>query len=237
MNNKLGASATDYWRDKQDAYHRHSDEIWLSKYAEELLALLPKRGTLVDVGCGTCQLTTSLASAYDEVIGFDSSASMLKEGRQRLIQHRVNNVLLTQGDATRFPKEVANVDAILVNGVLQYLDREAMKEHLSECLRVLSPRGTILWGLIPDARLRHMWYAGALSTQQRTWYAKALIWLSTMRSLMAARAKGDILWDGIGRWFWPHEIQELAAEQGLSCQLVHAWYYEYRFHAILRRSN
>ena len=62
-----------FWKDKTEAQHRHHDERWFRLYAQELLAIMPSGGTLLDVGCGAAQLTTYLAGQFDSIIGIDLS--------------------------------------------------------------------------------------------------------------------------------------------------------------------
>ena len=67
----LAASARRYWSTQSDAKHRSTDEAAYARYADELLAIVPASGTLVDVGCGACEVTAHLAPYFDHVIGFD----------------------------------------------------------------------------------------------------------------------------------------------------------------------
>src|SRR5437868_1162393 len=83
-----------YWSDKTDAKHRYSTEKWLQIYSSELLALLPQGGTLLDVGCGACQITTYLAPAFERVYAIDFSDSMLETARQRIKNLQITNISL-----------------------------------------------------------------------------------------------------------------------------------------------
>jgi 2-polyprenyl-3-methyl-5-hydroxy-6-metoxy-1,4-benzoquinol methylase len=80
----LASLSHKYWRGKTDGMHRHSEEEWFQKYAAELLAMLPLRGTLLDVGCGSCQVTTYLAQVFEHVYAFDFSEQCSQPAKSEL---------------------------------------------------------------------------------------------------------------------------------------------------------
>jgi cyclopropane-fatty-acyl-phospholipid synthase len=223
----------DYWIGKVNAEHRHADEPWFERYAQELAALMPHGGTLFDVGCGSCQITTYLAPAYDRIVAFDFSESMLAAARTRIAERGITNMTVLTGEAVRFPESEATANAILANGVVQYLDEAAMRRHLAECARVLAPGGVVCWGMVPNRYLRWKWYSGQLANPRppltervkRRWY----------RSKDFMRARGAHLWDGIGYWFTQEEMRRVCESAGFDVEFRNSWYYEYRFTALLRR--
>ncbi len=129
-----------HWGQKTHGGHRYADEHWLKKYADEILFLLPHGGTLLDVGCGACELTVYLASAFDFVYAIDFSESMLAAARERLHKRSVTNIKLTYGQAEKFPSEIDNVNCVLSYGMVQYLDNQGFVKHLQECYRVLNKK-------------------------------------------------------------------------------------------------
>lgn len=230
----LRAASKSLWTGKTDADHRHHDERWFARYAHELLALLPHGGTLFDVGCGSCQVTTHLANAYDRVVAFDFSESMIQAARERVREQGIDRIALMIGEATAFPEPAGTADVILANGVIQYLDAPALRRHLSECHRSLAPGGVICWGLVPNARLRWLWYAGALSNPRPPLAARLRRRWFRFRSWLL-RDRGTPLWDGIGHWFVQEDLRATCEAAGFDVEFVNAWYYEYRFHVILKR--
>jgi len=227
---------TEFFHGRVDAGHRYSGEDWFAKYAGELLALVPRGGVLLDVGCGACQITTHLSAAYDRVIAFDLSDSMLAAARERADLFGVTNVEICSGDASRFPASVKSADVILANYMLQYLDGPALLAHLRECERVLAPGGVICWGLIPNANLRRLWYAGALSNPRPRARHMLKAYVKTRFRWWKSERRGDSLWDNIGLWFTQDELRQVAGGMGFAVEFRNSWFYEYRFHALLRRA-
>jgi ubiquinone/menaquinone biosynthesis C-methylase UbiE len=224
-----------FYNGRTDAGHRYSSEAWLARYAEELLALMPSGGTLLDVGCGSCQITTYLAAAFDRVVAFEPSDSMREAALERSELVGAYNVQVLKGDAVCFPPEAEQADVILTNGVIQYLDKAALCTHLLECGRVLNPGGTILWALIPDANLRRLWYLGALTNPRPPLRRMIHRYAKIQLNWWKAKRRGDILWDEIGLWFTREELRAVAEEMGFAVEFRNSWFYEYRFAALLTR--
>jgi SAM-dependent methyltransferase len=112
------------------------------------MAVLPAQSkTILDVGCGTGLLTARLAAERPEasVTGFDFSAGMLEQGRQR-----DPNRSWVRGDATRLPVRASCIDVITCTESFHwYPDQPAA---LREFARVLRPNGrAIITFLSPPA--------------------------------------------------------------------------------------
>lgn len=102
-----------------------------------MLALLPAEWTVADLGCGTGQMVSLLASNVAQVIGVDSSPEMLAAAKKRLRAHA--NVDLREGDLEGLPIEDAACDAALMVLVLTYVVDPAVA--LAEMMRVIRPGG------------------------------------------------------------------------------------------------
>jgi ubiquinone/menaquinone biosynthesis C-methylase UbiE len=233
----IRAASQDYWRHKIDAVHRHSDEDWFRLYAQELLAMMPLGGTLFDVGCGACQLTTYLADAFDRIVAIDLSDSMLSAARNRVASLKLSQIVLMKGDATQLPVPDRSADVILAYGVIQYLDEAGVQKHLAECERVLKPGGLICWGLTPNARMRRLWYAGALSNPRPSLIQMCRRSMHAHYAWARAIKGGNPLWDGVGNWFDQTLLYARCDRAGFVAEFRNCWYYEYRFHVLLRRKE
>ena len=110
----LSSFSHKYWSGKTDALHRHSKEEWFQKYASELVAMLPSQGTLLDVGCGSCQITTYLASHFEHIYAVDFSETMLMAASRRIESLGVTNITLSHGTAQEFPQAVNRTDDLIL---------------------------------------------------------------------------------------------------------------------------
>ena len=230
----LAESSRRFWSDKSDGMHRSSTEAAYAKYADELLALLPRGGTLIDVGCGSFQVASYLAPHFAKVIGFDRSDAMLAAARQRVDRLGLANVELTLGDARAFPAALPKADVVLSYGVVQYLSLDELGRHLRECRNALKTGGVACSALVPNAAQQSLYYYGKLvpAGTRITGHLKTFIELN--RRKLKARIANDPLWDGMGSWFSLADFEAAAKSAGFDAEFRHCWFYDYRFHALLR---
>ena len=225
---KLQSFSQKYWIGKTDGGHRYSTEQWFQKYASELLAMLPFRGTLLDVGCGACQLTTYLAPEFEQVYAVDFSETMLAS---------LTNVKLLSGTAQKFPEVISSANVILSYQLLQYLTLTDFRQHLRECQRVLNGGGMVCAAMIPNSAQRDLYYQRQLIPNQQQFVGRMRRWIQLTRRRLIAHFQRNLLWDGIGNWFSQADIERIANESGFDVEFRNSWFYEYRFHALLTRKE
>ncbi|MDO8502202.1 MAG: metalloregulator ArsR/SmtB family transcription factor [Gemmatimonadaceae bacterium] len=131
---KFFSSAAGQWdRLRVELFGRRADLMGL-------LGLLDDTWTVGDLGCGTGQLTESLAPFVGRVIAVDDSSAMLAAARRRLTS--MNNVDVRSGRLESLPIEDGSLDAALLFLVLHYVPEPA--EAIAEARRVLKPGGRLL---------------------------------------------------------------------------------------------
>jgi ArsR family transcriptional regulator len=108
--------------------------------AEGLLALLPREWTVVDIGCGTGNVSELLSPLVKRVIAVDASAAMLKAARKRLEGR--GNVEFVRGEVQSLPLNDASADAAVAFLVLHHVPE--IGAALAEMRRVLRPGGIAL---------------------------------------------------------------------------------------------
>jgi len=116
-----------------DQYERFRGER--SRPFFDLLSRIPDRSykSIVDLGCGTGDLTSALADHWPEsrVTGVDLSEEMLVPARERVEAGRVEFV---KGDLAVWRPD-APAELIVSNAAIQWVeDHEAVLRHLSSCL-------------------------------------------------------------------------------------------------------
>src|SRR5438034_11831675 len=103
--------------DAWDAALYEKDHSFVWKQAASLVELLaPRRGERVlDLGCGTGHLTAQLAATGADVVGIDSSATMIAEARRQYPALRIE-----LADAQHFTF-AEPFDAVFSNAVLHWI--------------------------------------------------------------------------------------------------------------------
>lgn len=101
-----------------------------------MLAELPRnRALAIDVGCGTGQFTTGLASHFHHVLGIDPSASQLESATPR------DNVSYRLSEAAELPADNGSVDLLTVAQAAHWIDD--LDGFYREARRVAAP-GAVL---------------------------------------------------------------------------------------------
>lgn len=142
---------------------------------EATLGLLDDRWAIGDLGCGTGQLTGSLAPFVSRVVAVDESAEMLAAARERL--RGIQNVEIRRGTLEELPIGDSELDGAIVFLVLHYLPEPVL--GLREAARVLRPGGRLLVvDMMPHdreeyrQRMGHLWQ-GFAPEELGGWMAEA----------------------------------------------------------------
>jgi ArsR family transcriptional regulator len=117
-----------------------SDQFGDTFFLWALLGLLDPSLVVGDLGCGTGQLTETIAPHVKRVVAVDASADMLEAARQRVGAAR--NVDLRRGELESLPIGDGELDAAMLSLVLHYSPAPA--RTLTEVARVVRPRGRVL---------------------------------------------------------------------------------------------
>jgi trans-aconitate 2-methyltransferase len=123
----IGMSANTW---NPDLYQSSHSFVW--KFGRDLLALLaPQAGErILDVGCGTGQLTAEIAQSGAEVLGIDSAGTMVDQAHENF-----PNLRFEQVSATALPYR-EEFDAVFSNAVLHWVrDAETAAAAISRALR------------------------------------------------------------------------------------------------------
>ena len=189
------SSAAGQWdRMRGDMFGQRSDVL-------SLLALLDEEWIVGDLGCGTGQVTASLAPFVGRVIAVDDSAAMLSAARKRLAG--VQNVVLERGRLEALPIDDGELDAAVLFLVLHYV--EDLTLALYEARRVLRPGGKLLIAdMTPHDReeyrqtMGHLWQ-GFSRDQMTGWLGDAGFISPRYRELPAdPAARGPTLFTASG---------------------------------------
>jgi SAM-dependent methyltransferase len=120
--------------------HLREDLFGDTFYLWAVLGLIDSSLVVGDLGCGTGQLSHTVAPYVERVIAVDGSADMLAAARQRLTD--ASNVDLRQGELESLPIEDGELHAAMMSLVLHYSPDPA--RAFAEVVRVLRPGGRVL---------------------------------------------------------------------------------------------
>lgn len=143
---------------KSDLYQQGYSFVW--QYGKDLVRLLApsKSERILDVGCGTGQLTAEIAKAGAEVVGTDFSADMIAAARRNF-----PDLCFEVADASHLP--FANeFDAVFSNAVLHWVRDQT--SALASIAQALKPGGRVVLEMGGRGNIHEIWtaFVGALTS-------------------------------------------------------------------------
>lgn len=89
-------------------------------------------GRLLDLGCGTGQLTLPLAAHVAEAIGMDPESEMLTEASRQAREQDIANVSWTQGSSADLPGGLGHFRLVTIGRCFHWMNREQVLAALNE---------------------------------------------------------------------------------------------------------
>ena len=154
-------SAYDKHKSRQSfdrAAHRYDKYAGLQQQvASKLISLQPERDhqSILDVGCGTGQVTAAMCVDYPQatVVGLDFSERMLIETRKRLVSINKSAELVC-ADAENLPFFSSSFDLIISSLMLQWSnDLTQNLTHMNNCL---SNKGRLAFSTFTEGTLKEV---------------------------------------------------------------------------------
>jgi SAM-dependent methyltransferase len=156
----IAKAQADGWRSAIDGRFGKNAEMLVSLLDWQRTSWVPLLGlsedaVVLDVGSGYGALTHALSAVAGEVYSIEAVPSRLEFTRIRLLQDGVRNVRLAQATALQLPFAPGMFDAIVVNGVLEWIGewdqdgdpRELQLRFLRSIKRLLKPTGVLMIGI------------------------------------------------------------------------------------------
>jgi 1-acyl-sn-glycerol-3-phosphate acyltransferase len=117
-------------------------KLRFEQYYKVYNELIPKEGTILDLGCGYGFLShmLTLNSPSRRITGVDHNDEKVRIARNGFLKNKNLNFICEDIACYSF----GNKDAIILNDILQYIPQEQQTELLTRCLERLNPGGMIL---------------------------------------------------------------------------------------------
>lgn len=115
----------------------------LHERVAELAGIEPGQA-VVDVGCGTANLSLAVLAAHPgaRVTGLDPDGDALRRAARKARRRGVS-LTLVQGYADRIPAEDASLDHVISSLALHHIDDDGRVAFARDALRALRPGGTV----------------------------------------------------------------------------------------------
>lgn len=110
-------------------------------------------GAALDFGCGVSRLTQALARRFPSCVGVDISKQMIDQAESL---NQYPSCRYVASSAARLPFADAGFSFIYSNIVLQHVPRALAKNYLREFVRLLAPRGVLVFGVQDSFAAPHL---------------------------------------------------------------------------------
>ncbi|RUW53258.1 methyltransferase domain-containing protein [Mesorhizobium sp. M1A.F.Ca.ET.072.01.1.1] len=87
---------------------------------------------LLDLGCGTGQISVPLARFADEVIAVDPDQGMIDEARQYAARSGARNVSFVTGKSEELGLDIGPASLVTIAGAFHWMDRERVVKYLEK---------------------------------------------------------------------------------------------------------
>ncbi|MFD2079131.1 Methyltransferase domain-containing protein [Actinopolymorpha cephalotaxi] len=126
-----------------DLFSRVADVRRLHERVAQIAGITPGQ-TVVDVGCGTGNLSLAVLAAQPgaRVTGLDPDDDALRRAARKALRRGVS-LTLTQGYADRIPVEDATLDHVVSSLALHHVDNDGRVGFAKDALRALRPGGKV----------------------------------------------------------------------------------------------
>jgi ubiquinone/menaquinone biosynthesis C-methylase UbiE/DNA-binding transcriptional ArsR family regulator len=136
-----GVRSQEFFASSAGQWDRLREELFGDRFHLAALGALAEGGWVAgDLGCGTGQVSATLAPFVEHVIAVDASAAMLDAARSRLAA--LPNVELRQGELEALPIDDGALDLATLMLVLHHLPEP--RTAVAELARVLRPGGRVI---------------------------------------------------------------------------------------------
>lgn len=111
------------------------------------LDALPRMSRALDFGCGLGRLTHALGRRFDEVVGVDTSATMVRNAAELHAERRNMSFLVNEREDLK-QLDTGTFDLVLSLITLQHVSsKAAIRSYIAEFVRVTAPGGIIVFQL------------------------------------------------------------------------------------------
>jgi SAM-dependent methyltransferase len=166
-------------------------------YADFLLPHLTSGTRLLDVGCGSGELSLGLAAAVGTLTGVDADPQEITAARTRAEASGVSNATFEVGDVYALAAADGRFDVVFAHSVLEALDRPA--NAIAQMSRVLAPGGLLA---VASVEYGGLILAGPHSALTRRFYdVREHLWLNVAASnpYLGRELRGLLVTGGLSR--------------------------------------
>lgn len=227
-----------FWSSQHDSLHRGSDDSFFAEKAHEHAGLMAPvdRVSIADFACGAGELLAHLAPLVQVEAASDYSESMLGEAAARLV---ASDIELIHSDGLDHAREATQRVWTTCGGLNQYLEAQSLHEWTRLFAANEHARVVYAFDCVDPHRYRALRLHSSYVERELTRSDRLRLLAHRIMTLPAGARRRTWAYLGsptMGYGYTPAYFRALSAELGLSCEFYSSRLYEYRFHAVLRKT-
>ena len=228
----------EFWSAQNSSLHRGSDDAFFDEKAHEHVVLMAPvdRVSIADFACGAGELLAHLAPLVQIEVASDYSESMLDEAAARLVG---SDIELVQRDGLQYAREATQRVWTTCGGLNQYLEPRSLQEWLRLFAENEYAQALYVFDCVDPHRYRTLRLHSGYVERELSRSARLRLLARRIVTLPAGATRRTWAYLGtpsMGYGYTPAYFRALAAELGLCAEFYSSRLYEYRFHAVLRKT-
>ncbi|MGM0599668.1 MAG: methyltransferase domain-containing protein [Candidatus Rifleibacteriota bacterium] len=145
MESKIEIQARNFWDKTWSRFLKYHGMIAPSaKLVQHLFNYVPRKGTILDLGCGEGRNSLYLSQVGYNIIGLDFSLKAVKVMNNNFFEESLKGHAIN-ADARNLPLRNSSIDGILAHHLLDHLDKAGLESAFKEVYRILKPEGVMLF--------------------------------------------------------------------------------------------
>jgi ubiquinone/menaquinone biosynthesis C-methylase UbiE len=234
-----------FWSNKSNPLQSHNSNEWFDNYYKEIFFHIQGYQSVVDVGCGSGEMSIRLSKDFDRIIGFDLSESMVLEMKKKLKDNGISNVEVYIENALNIDKVVKDnkVDVVFNNTVMQYLTIQQVETFVSRSKELLTDNGIIMLMNVLNYNFEILYYILLFHEDDKKISAFELIkkLLSFQYRIWKKKLKNkNYEYEAVmGFWHAKEDYTQIANRLDLKVEFYNSIYppFGYRFHAKFSKNK
>lgn len=232
-----------FWNSQKSSLNRSADPQFYRRKAEEHVSLLTpfeRSVGAVDLGCGAGELLVHLAELMRMDVGLDFSGPMLAEAEKLLTGTPIS---LVNADVFDYLPGSRHGTWMTTGGLNQYLDVSDLRRFLDIFSKNQDAKSLFLFDCVDHLRfsvLRHgISYLDRMAPDRnspRSTFRRLLLAAQLAAGQLTTPTK-QLSSASMGYGYLPSFWRTEAEKRSLEIEIVSSRFYEYRYHAILRKPS
>ena len=145
MESKIEIQARNFWNKTWSRFLKYHGMIAPSaKLVQHLFNYVPRKGTILDLGCGEGRNSLYLSQVGYSIIGLDLSFKAVRVMNNNFFEESLKGHAIN-ADARKLPFKTSSIDGILAHHLFDHLDKKGLEAAFNEVYRILKPEGVMLF--------------------------------------------------------------------------------------------